>query len=86
MKDHKESIVFAQSMKGVVSKVKNVGLDWTHYGLEMPSVVLIWVNIVSGNGLLPDSTKPLPVQIFIDHQWGPVAFTHDHFQWYELPK
>ena len=37
----------------------------------------IWVNIDSGNGLLFDSTKPLPEPMFINHQWGLLAFTGD---------
>ena len=28
----------------------------------------IWVNISSGNGLLPDGTKPLPEPMLTDHQ------------------
>ena len=32
----------------------------------------IWVNIGSGNGLLPDGTKPLPEPLLNDHQWSPV--------------
>ena len=28
----------------------------------------IWVNIGSGNGLLPDGTKPLPEQMLTYHQ------------------
>ena len=28
----------------------------------------IWVNIGSGNGLLPDGTKPLPEPMLTDHQ------------------
>ena len=31
----------------------------------------IWVNIGSGNGLLPDDTKPLPEPVLTDHQWSP---------------
>ena len=27
-----------------------------------------WVNTGSGNGLLPDGTKPLPEQVLIYHQ------------------
>ena len=27
----------------------------------------IWVNIGSGNGVLPDGTKPLPEPMLIDH-------------------
>ena len=34
----------------------------------------IWVNIGSGNGLLPDSTKPLPEPMLIYHKYGPVLF------------
>ena len=29
----------------------------------------IWVNIGSGNGLLPDGTKPLPEPMLTDHKW-----------------
>ena len=41
---------------------------WRHMVTE------IWVNIGSGNGLLPDGTKPLPEPILTDHQWSPVTF------------
>ena len=34
----------------------------------------IIVNIDSGNGLLPDGTKPLPVPILTNHQLSLVAF------------
>ena len=34
----------------------------------------IWVNIGSGNGLLPDGTKPLPEPMLTDHQWSPGTF------------
>ena len=34
----------------------------------------IWVNTGSGNGLLPDGTKPLPEPMLTDHQWSPVKF------------
>ena len=33
-------------------------------------VTYIWVNIGSGNGLLPDGTKPLPEPMLTDDQWG----------------
>ena len=33
----------------------------------------IWVNIGSGNGLLPDGTKPLPEPMLTDHQWSPMT-------------
>ena len=38
-----------------------------------------WVNIGSGNGLLPDGTKPLPEPMLTDNQWGIVAFTWGQF-------
>ena len=34
----------------------------------------IWVNIGTGNGLLPDSTTSLPELVLIDHQWSPFTF------------
>ena len=33
----------------------------------------IWVNIGSGNGLLPDGTKPLPEPMLTDHHWNRIA-------------
>ena len=39
----------------------------------------IWVNIGSGNGLLPDNTKPLPEPMLTDHQWSPVTFILGQF-------
>ena len=38
-----------------------------------------WVTIGSGNGLLPDSIKPLPVQMLMYHQWYPLPFNWDQF-------
>ena len=35
----------------------------------------IWINIGSGNGFLPDGTKPLPEPILIYDQWGSIALT-----------
>ena len=40
----------------------------THCGLVMTLATLIWVNIGSGNGLLPDGTKPLPEPMLMYHQ------------------
>ena len=37
-------------------------------------VTEIWINIGSGNGLLPDGTKPLPEPMLTDHQLSPVTF------------
>ena len=36
-------------------------------------VTELWVNIGSGNGLLPDGTKPLPEPMLTDHQRSPVT-------------
>ena len=38
---------------------------WQGYGSS-----LVWVIIGSGNGLLPDSTKPLPVPVLTNYHWG----------------
>ena len=39
----------------------------------------IWVNIGSGNGLLPDATKPLPKPMLTNHLWSPVSFILGQF-------
>ena len=39
----------------------------THSGLVAPYGDKIWVNIGSGNGLLPDGTKPLPEPMLTDY-------------------
>ena len=33
----------------------------------------------SGNGLLPEGTKPLPEPMLTYHQWGPVAFIRGYY-------
>ena len=43
-------------------------------------VTWIWVNIGSGNGLVPNSTKPLPKPMLVSDQWGPVEFTVSNFE------
>ena len=55
---------------------------WSTYISLWPSETIwqqIWVNIGSGNGLLPDGTKPLPDPVLIDHQWSLAAFTWPQF-------
>ena len=47
----------------------------TQCGLVTPLATQNWVNIVSGNGLLPDGTKTLSVQMLTYHQLDSVAFT-----------
>ena len=39
----------------------------------------IWVNIGSGNGLLPDGTKPSPEPMLTDRQWNPMTFILGQF-------
>ena len=39
----------------------------------------IWVNTDSGNGLLPDGTKPLPEPVLTGHQWSPATFILGQF-------
>ena len=41
----------------------------------------IWVNIGSGNGLLPDSTKPLPEPVLTYHMCGPVTLIWGQFHY-----
>ena len=59
------------------SNTENVSIWWRHH------VIVAWwrhmatwnlVNIGSGNGLLPDRTKPLPEPMLTYHWWGPLAF------------
>ena len=44
---------------------------WRHIAKLMRTSV----NIGSGNGLLPDGSKPLPGPMSANHHWGFVAFT-----------
>ena len=56
---------------------KTIRVILTHYGLVTQYGQLateIWVNIGSGNGLLPEGTKPLPEPMLTDLQWSPVTF------------
>ena len=42
-------------------------------------VTWIWANIGSSNGLLPDSTRPLPESVLANHDKGSVAFSCKNF-------
>ena len=59
-----------------IMMTKLAHVHWNHFanGLGMISNE-IWVNIGSCNGLLPDSTKPLPEQVLTHHQRCSVAMT-----------
>ena len=50
----------------------------------------IWFNIGSGNGLLPEGTKPLPEPMLTSHHWGPVTITsgqiHKRYLSHQSPK
>ena len=39
----------------------------------------IWVDIESGNVLLPDGSKPLPEPMLTYYQWGSIALTKTNF-------
>ena len=58
------------SQNNISQKAKNL----ENCGLVMLHGILELVNIGSGNGLLPDSNKPLPVPLMTNHQWSLVAF------------
>ena len=58
----------------VACSIKLIVAQWCHMVTE------IWVNIGSGNGLLPDGTKPLLEPVLIYHQWDLVAFTWGNFR------
>ena len=51
----------------------------TRYGLKTINVSQILVNKGSGNGLLPDGTKPLLEPVLNFYQWVLVAFTDGSF-------
>ena len=53
--------------------------EW-YCGTNENSQDCVWVNIGSGNGLLPDGTKPLPEPMLTSHSWGSMAFTWEQFQ------
>ena len=65
------------------SNAENVPIWWRHYLSEKH-----WLR----EWLVPDGTKLLPEPMFINHQWGLVAFIWGHFHlgtlkiftWYEL--
>ena len=49
----------------------------------------IWGNVGSGNGLLPDETRPLHAPILTNHRWGTLTFIWGpyHKKWrYQLVK
>ena len=49
---------------------QNINLLWPSNAIWWQ----IWINIGSGDGLLPDGTKPLPEPMLTYHQWGDVEF------------
>ena len=51
----------------------------THYGPVTPVTIVIVLNFGSGNGLLPDGTKPLPEPMLIYHTWDPVILNEEQF-------
>ena len=61
--EKKMSFFFCSNEKKKVGYGENMSL--THCGLMTPEV---WVNTGSGNGLLPDGTKPFPEPMLTYHQ------------------
>ena len=63
--------------------LQQIPLPWGRYtvfslvvvALWHHMVTLIWINIGSSNGLLPDGTRPLPEPVLVNHEWGSVALT-----------
>ena len=51
----------------------------TYCGLVTPYGDRVLVNICSGNGLLPDGTKPLPEPMLTYHHWNLVTFISGRF-------
>ena len=45
----------------------------------MAQVMACCLHISSGNGLLPDSTKPLPEPVLVFYLLGPMAFIQGQF-------
>ena len=59
-----------------------VQLYGLYCGLVMTYIATqIWVNTGSGNGLLPDGSKPLPEPMMTSPQWCPMAFKWEQFPW-----
>ena len=57
-------------------------LQWHNpNSLWLSEATEICVNIGSGNGLLPDGTKPLLKPMLTNHQWGLEAFTWEQLYW-----
>ena len=53
--------------------------ELTHCGLVTPYDDKDWVNNGSGNGLLPDGTKPLP-EPMLTYQHGLLTFIYEQFR------
>ena len=55
------------------------GIYITDYKATMAQVMACCLHISSGNGLLPDSTKPLPEPVLAFYLLGPMAFIQWQF-------
>ena len=73
--------IFSLSCKNALHFNKNSTLTHCHCGLVMPysDRELGQVNIGSGNGLVPEATKPLPEPMLTYHWRGFMTFTWEHF-------
>ena len=63
----------------VVKKSHDLWSDWNDQVNRDAIWRQIWVNISSGNGLLPDGTKPLPEPMLTEHQWSPMTIILEQF-------
>ena len=71
-------LIFAENRLKKVFQSPDLAIKNAERG-ALHMATLIWVNLGSGNGLLPYSPKPLPEPMFTSHDWGFVAFTWEQF-------
>ena len=57
-------------------------MNLTHCGLVIPHAIIIWDNVGSGNGLLPDGTKPSPDPLLAYFQYNTLEHGSVHVHWY----
>ena len=77
---HADDIPLPEPMLSKVRYHPNIILqNLSHIGLVMLMATLIWVNIGSGKGLLPDGTRPLPEPMLTDQPWNLVTYTWGNF-------
>ena len=83
------SVTWAESEDRNFHKKESCIMKWRMFSTENKDFATLqtrdammtqnWVNIWSGNSLLPDSNKPLPKPMLTNHQKCLVAFRYDQF-------